>query len=53
VQLRNVETGYVSMTTVEILKGLRAGEQVIVDQLDRYREGDRVRAVLLERDESK
>ncbi len=53
VQLRNVETGYVSMTTVEILKGLRAGEQVIVDQLDRYREGDRVRAVLPERDESK
>ncbi len=53
VHLRNVETGYVSMTTVEVLKGLSAGEQVIVDQLDRYREGDRVRPVLVERGENK
>lgn len=48
VQLRKVETGYVNMTMVEILKGLTAGEQVIVDELDRYREGDRVRATLVE-----
>jgi RND family efflux transporter MFP subunit len=53
VHLRNVETGYVSMTTVEILKGLTAGQQVIVDQLDRFREGDRVRAVLVERGDAK
>ena len=52
IQLRNVETGYVSMTTVEVLKGLNAGEQVIVDQLDRFREGDRVRPVLVERKDS-
>lgn len=52
VQLRNVETGYVSMTTVEILKGLTAGEQVIIDQLDRYREGDRVRPVVVDRKDS-
>lgn len=51
VQLRNVETGYVSMTTVEVLKGLTAGEQVIVDQIDRFREGDRVRPVLVERND--
>lgn len=37
-----VEAGYVSLTAVEILKGLSAGQQVIVDQLDLFREGDRV-----------
>jgi RND family efflux transporter MFP subunit len=42
VRLRTVETGYVSLTAVEILKGLKAGEMVIVDQPDRYRDGDRV-----------
>ncbi len=49
VQLRNVQTGYVSMTTVEVVKGLSTGERVIVDQVDRFREGDRVRPVLVER----
>lgn len=43
VRLRTVETGYISLTSVEILKGLKAGEQVIVDDLDRFRDGDRVR----------
>jgi RND family efflux transporter MFP subunit len=43
VRLRTVEVGYISLTAVEILKGLKAGEQVIVDQLDRYRDGERVR----------
>ena len=42
-----------SMTTVEVVKGLSAGEQVIVDKLDRFREGDRVRAVLMEQSEMK
>ncbi|MCF7687222.1 MAG: efflux RND transporter periplasmic adaptor subunit [Cephaloticoccus sp.] len=53
VHLRDVETGFVSLTTVEILKGLTAGQQVIVDQLDRFREGDRVRPDLVERVEKK
>lgn len=44
VHLRSVEPGYVSLTAVEITKGLKEGEQVIVDQLDRFRDGDRVRA---------
>lgn len=53
VRLREVETGYVSMTTVEVLKGLSEGEQVVVDQLDRFREGDRVRPVMADQGESK
>ncbi|KXU34721.1 hypothetical protein AXK11_07715 [Cephaloticoccus primus] len=44
VELRRVQVGYVSLTTVEITKGLSAGEQVIVDSLDQFREGQRVRA---------
>jgi len=52
VHLRKVEAGYVSLTTVEVLKGLTAGQHVIVDQLDRYREGNRVRAVVVEQDEN-
>ncbi len=44
VHLRTVETGYVSMTAVEVLKGLKAGDEVIVDELDRFRDGDRVSA---------
>ena len=41
------------MISVEVLKGLSPRQQVIIDQLDRFREGDRVRAVLVERDEKK
>jgi RND family efflux transporter MFP subunit len=47
VHLREVEAGYVSTTAVEILKGLKAGEQVIVDELDLFREGDRVKVEVL------
>lgn len=43
VKLRQVEIGYVSLTMVEVLKGLKAGDQVIVEELDRFRDGDRVR----------
>lgn len=43
VRLRTVEVGYVSLTAVEILKGLKPGEMVIVEQLDRFRDGERVR----------
>lgn len=42
VQLRKVEVGYMSMSVAEILKGLVAGDQVIVEELDKYRDGDRV-----------
>lgn len=43
VELRQVEVGYTSLTTVEILKGLATGETVIVDEIDRFQDGDRVR----------
>lgn len=46
VQLRNVQTGYVSLTSVEVLEGLNTGDRVIVDDLDRFRDGDRVRVEL-------
>jgi len=42
VKRRKVELGYVSLNIVEVIKGLKAGEIVIVDDIDKYREGDRV-----------
>jgi RND family efflux transporter MFP subunit len=47
-ELRRVEVGYTSLTAAEILKGLKAGEQVIVERTDTFRDGDRVRAVSAE-----
>lgn len=47
VELQRVKTGYVSLTTVEITEGLKPGDQVIVDQLDQFRDGERVRAELI------
>jgi RND family efflux transporter MFP subunit len=46
--LRKVEKGYSGLNEVEILKGLKVGEQVVVEQQDRFREGDRVRTQALE-----
>lgn len=43
VQLRRVQTGYSSLNAVEVVSGLEEGNLVIVDQLQRYRVGDRVR----------
>jgi len=45
--LRKVKKGYDSLNQVEILTGLQEGEQVVVEQQDRFREGDRVRTQLL------
>ena len=39
---RTVEVGYVALNVAEIRKGLREGEQVIVDRLDEFRDGQRV-----------
>jgi hypothetical protein len=47
VQLRKVEVGYVSSNIAEITKGLSTGEQVVVEDLDKYRDGDRVRPELV------
>lgn len=43
VEQRSIELGYVSNTDVEILSGLELGESVIVEDLDLYRPGSRVR----------
>jgi len=47
VEQRKVTKGYDSLNVVEILSGIAAGETVIVEQLDRFREGDRVRTQVL------
>lgn len=43
VHKRQVEVGYVSLTKVEIRKGIELGEYVIVDELEQFRDGERVR----------
>lgn len=43
VELRKVQVGYVALNVVEILSGLKPGEQVLVEELDQFRDGDRVR----------
>lgn len=44
VQERAIETGYTSLNIVEVLKGLQPGELVIVDSIDRFHDGQRVKA---------
>ena len=44
VELRKVALGYVSLNEVEVLSGVKLGEQVIVEQPDRFRVGEHVRA---------
>ncbi len=46
VQPRKVEIGFESLNAVEILKGVEHGELVIVDQLDLFHDGDRVKVQL-------
>lgn len=48
VELRPIELGFVSNTDVEILSGLEQGEIVIVEDLDLYRPGSRVRTKQVE-----
>ncbi len=47
VELRKIQLGYVALNQVEVLQGLRAGEQVIVEDLDRFQAGDHVRAKVI------
>jgi membrane fusion protein (multidrug efflux system) len=42
VRRRTVKVGYVALNVAEIREGLREGEQVIVDRLDEFRDGQRV-----------
>jgi RND family efflux transporter MFP subunit len=43
VRLRKVSIGYVGLNEAEILSGVNEGEKVIVDEIDRFRDGDHVR----------
>ncbi len=43
VQLRPVEVGYTDLMLAEITKGVAVGEKVIVEELDKLQDGDRVR----------
>ncbi len=47
VELRKVEVGFVSLNVAEITAGLAPGDLVIVEELDKFRDGDRVRAQLV------
>lgn len=46
VELRQVKVGYVSLTAVEIVEGLETGDHVIVENLDLFRDGDRVKVAV-------
>ena len=42
VEVRTVEKGYESLNEVEILSGLESGDLVITEELDLFRDGERV-----------
>jgi RND family efflux transporter MFP subunit len=46
VEIRTVEVGFTSLNSVEIVRGIDEGDQVIVEDLDRFRAGDRVSTVM-------
>jgi RND family efflux transporter MFP subunit len=43
VERRELEIGFVALNVVEVRKGLEVGDLVIVDRIDEFREGQRVR----------
>lgn len=43
VELRHVKLGYTGLNVVEVLSGVKAGEQVIADQIDEFQPGEHVR----------
>lgn len=49
VELRTVETGFVTADVAEIIKGVQEGDYVIVEELDRFKNGDRVSVTVLEK----
>ena len=50
VELRPVKKGFVWLTGAEVVEGLEPGEQVIVEDLDSFRDGDSVGVQVLESD---
>jgi RND family efflux transporter MFP subunit len=45
IEVRSVEAGYESLNEVEILSGLAVGDLVVTEQLDLFRDGDRVNPI--------
>jgi RND family efflux transporter MFP subunit len=43
VEVRDIKPGYLNLTEAEVLSGLNEGDQVLTDNLDLFRNGDRVR----------
>lgn len=43
IERRTVRLGYVGLNQVEVLEGIKPGELVVVEELDRFQPGDRVR----------
>ena len=46
VELRKVKVGFVALNFAEILSGVKKDELVLVEELDRFQDGDRVRTKL-------
>ncbi len=44
VERRKVKLGYTGLNVAEVLEGLQTGDQVIVEKLDQFQDGDRVNA---------
>ena len=45
IEIRTVESGYESLNEVEIVSGLAVGELVVIEELDLFRDGDRVNPI--------
>ena len=45
VDVRSVESGYESLNEVEIVSGVEVGELIVTEELDLFRDGDRVNPI--------
>ena len=45
IEIRTVESGYESLNEVEIVSGVEVGELVVIEELDLFRDGDRVNPI--------
>lgn len=46
--LRKIQKGFDGMTEVEVVDGVKEGDLVVIEQQDRFRDGDRVRLQVVE-----
>jgi hypothetical protein len=43
VQVRQIKLGYMDLNRAEVLAGVNEGEMVVVENIDQFRDGQRVR----------